>query len=230
MKYTLNLNLEEDDYKSLAYLAGNHNMDVSELIENFVNDLIDGSHTNGSDERMYAEQWFERCWFTHEPQDTLLSYLTGSEELTTFFEERAKKEENRKSIEVCEKTVHEIEEKLTDSDEWKNYYRELDSGSTTYYFTPEQIVKNDDGTYSCPLRKGFESVKYTPAYRDKEAYIQYLCQLKADYLNELEENKEELDTNMLYIKEDFHRHMHGKEYDWDEETAKVIEWYEKNMA
>lgn len=34
-----------------------------------------GTYSNGSDERMYAEQWFERCWFGMFPDFTFLKYL-----------------------------------------------------------------------------------------------------------------------------------------------------------
>ena len=40
-------------------------MSISELLENFVNDLIHGEQTNGSDERMYARAWYDRCGFTY---------------------------------------------------------------------------------------------------------------------------------------------------------------------
>ncbi len=42
---------------------GEAGLTVSELFANFVGDLVDGTYTNGSDERMYANQWFDRCWF-----------------------------------------------------------------------------------------------------------------------------------------------------------------------
>ena len=31
-----------------------------------------GTYSNGSDERDYADQWFERCWFGMFPEPTLL--------------------------------------------------------------------------------------------------------------------------------------------------------------
>lgn len=69
------LKLPEDDIKDLCAKAGRNGMTVSQLLENFVSDLVGGSRTNGSDERMYANQWFERCWFSFEPEQTFLSYL-----------------------------------------------------------------------------------------------------------------------------------------------------------
>ena len=48
---------------------------IGELIENFVGDLVGGTYSNGSDERDYADQWFERCWFGMIPKPTLLNHL-----------------------------------------------------------------------------------------------------------------------------------------------------------
>lgn len=47
------------DLKLLAYEAGLGS--AGELISSFIGDLT-GWHSNGSDERMYAEQWFERTY------------------------------------------------------------------------------------------------------------------------------------------------------------------------
>lgn len=48
---------------------------IGELIENFAGDLVGGTYSNGSDERDYADQWFERCWFGMIPKPTLLNHL-----------------------------------------------------------------------------------------------------------------------------------------------------------
>ena len=49
---------------------------MGELLENFINDLIIGERSNGSDERMYAEQWFQRYWFSIDyGTSSFLSYL-----------------------------------------------------------------------------------------------------------------------------------------------------------
>lgn len=69
------LKLAEDDVEALCAKAGENGLTVSQLLENFVSDLVDGSRTNGSDERMYANQWFERCWFSFEPEQTFLRFL-----------------------------------------------------------------------------------------------------------------------------------------------------------
>jgi hypothetical protein len=60
---TVSLNLSDADADRLFKKAGQAGLSVSELLENFVGDLV-GVYGNGSDERDYAEQWFDRCWFS----------------------------------------------------------------------------------------------------------------------------------------------------------------------
>lgn len=52
---------------------------MSNLLENFIGDLVCGTYSNGSDECGFAEQWFERCWFGMFPKETLLKYLLDYE-------------------------------------------------------------------------------------------------------------------------------------------------------
>jgi hypothetical protein len=63
MKIELNLSERDEDRLRLKAAAGG--MSISELLENFANDLIHGEQTNGSDERMYARAWYDRCGFTY---------------------------------------------------------------------------------------------------------------------------------------------------------------------
>lgn len=64
-----------EDMKDLAKKAGAHGLSIGSLLGNFINDLVGGRATNGSDERMYAGQWFDRCWFSMFPDETFLRYL-----------------------------------------------------------------------------------------------------------------------------------------------------------
>lgn len=73
----LTVKLSDADCERLVRKCGAHGLTVGELIENFIGDLVDGTYTNGSDERMYANQWFERCWFGMFPGQTLLNHLIG---------------------------------------------------------------------------------------------------------------------------------------------------------
>ena len=59
-------------------LCGEHNITVGNLIENFIGDLVNGTYTNGSDERDYARSYFERCWFGMFPEKSLLNFLLSN--------------------------------------------------------------------------------------------------------------------------------------------------------
>ena len=74
--YSIPIELSKADLRSLCCKAGSAGLTVGELLENFINDLIIGERSNGSDERMYAEQWFQRCWFSIDyGTSSFLSYL-----------------------------------------------------------------------------------------------------------------------------------------------------------
>ena len=72
---TITVNLSDSDCDRLARVCGEHGLTIGELIENFVGDLVGGTYTNGSTEREFAKQWFERCWFGMFPETTFLGYL-----------------------------------------------------------------------------------------------------------------------------------------------------------
>lgn len=74
---TITLNLTAEDCISISEKAAAAGLTVSELLESFIGDLINGSATNGSDERELANQWFNRCFFLHEP--TFLAALANYE-------------------------------------------------------------------------------------------------------------------------------------------------------
>ena len=59
----ISIKLSDADVERLCNKLGEAGLTVSELLENLVGDLVDGTYSNGSDERMYANQWFDRCWF-----------------------------------------------------------------------------------------------------------------------------------------------------------------------
>lgn len=72
---TLKLKLSDADCEKISKQAGKHGLTVAELLENFIGDLVGGTYSNGSDERDYADQWFDRCWFGMFPENTLLHHL-----------------------------------------------------------------------------------------------------------------------------------------------------------
>lgn len=74
---SITLNLSDADVKRLWEKAGRAGMTMSELLEKFIGDLVDGTYSNGSDERDLAQNWFERTSFgsTYAPAVSLLQYL-----------------------------------------------------------------------------------------------------------------------------------------------------------
>lgn len=71
----ITVKLSDADCDRLAKKCGECGLTIGELIENFVGDLVGGTYSNGSDERMYADKWFECCWFGMSPKPTLLHHL-----------------------------------------------------------------------------------------------------------------------------------------------------------
>lgn len=71
---TIKLKLSDADCERISKKAGKCGISVGILLENFIGDLVGGTYTNGSDECSFADDWFERCWFST-PKETLLKHL-----------------------------------------------------------------------------------------------------------------------------------------------------------
>lgn len=93
----IEVKLSDADVKRISEKAAAHGLTVGELIENFIGDLVCGTYSNGSDERMYAEQWFDRCWFSMFPDLTFLRYLIewgGADDVLRLYDDiQSSKEE-----------------------------------------------------------------------------------------------------------------------------------------
>ena len=72
---TITLRLSDADCERLAKKAGEVGLTAGDLLKEFVGDLVDGTYSNGSDERMYAQQWFDRVGFEHQADKTFLRWL-----------------------------------------------------------------------------------------------------------------------------------------------------------
>ena len=113
---TIKVKLSEADCDRLSRLCGEHDLTVSCLIENFIGDLVDGTYSNGSDERDLAEEWFQRCWFGMFPKETMLHhFLEHWIDVEDFLNLLDKIEDMKKELAVAEK--EQIEEDI-------EYYRE----------------------------------------------------------------------------------------------------------
>lgn len=75
------LKLSDTDVERVFQKAGGAGLTVSELLQNFIGDLVGGTYSNGSDERDFAQQWFERCWFGAFPERTFTQYLIQTDQL-----------------------------------------------------------------------------------------------------------------------------------------------------
>ena len=82
---TVKLNLSDADCERIARYAGKANLTIGELLANFIGDLVNGTYSNGSDERDLADQWYERCGFGMFPEKTLLRHiLENGEDMEDF--------------------------------------------------------------------------------------------------------------------------------------------------
>lgn len=72
---SITIGLSDKDCEQLMKRCSMYGITVDQLLENFIGDLVSGTHSNGSDERMFANKWFDRCWFSYEPKNTLLKHL-----------------------------------------------------------------------------------------------------------------------------------------------------------
>ncbi len=72
---TIYLNLSDADCKRISTYAAKANITVSQLLESFIGDLVNGTYTNGSDEGDCAQEWFERCGYGMNSEKTFLRYI-----------------------------------------------------------------------------------------------------------------------------------------------------------
>ena len=161
---TINIKLSDADVARVSKLAGSHGLTVEQLLENFIGDLVDGTYTNGSDERDMAERWFRRCWFGMFPDNTFLHFLIEwdyIDDALEYWESISEHEENIKKIEeelttgvmkswngnAC--TWKELVTSSTDGDrpsysskeEWENEEREeLEQENVELAFCREQLA------------------------------------------------------------------------------------------
>lgn len=88
-----------------------------EVLEGFINDLVCGKRTRGSDERDLAEQYFDRCipgfaepafaahvltFYGHETAEAL---ATGEEDIKEYYEEYTENRRNPESMEEARESI-----------------------------------------------------------------------------------------------------------------------------
>lgn len=80
---TFKIRLSDADVERIFQKSGSVDLTPEQLIENFIGDLVYGTYTNGSDERMYANEWFDRCGFSFGGK-TFLAALIEQESVEDF--------------------------------------------------------------------------------------------------------------------------------------------------
>ena len=121
---TIILRLSDADVHLISKKAAVVGLSVSQLLENFIGDLVDGTYSNGSDERNFANQWLERCGFEMLAEKSLLRYAVIYGLLDTLLEswnERANLLEELSSLgEHSEDTPHDEMNSLKDELDYCN--------------------------------------------------------------------------------------------------------------
>ena len=99
------LKLSDADCDRILQLTAGYGLTVSELLENFVTDLVGGTCTNGSDERSLAQDWFSRCCFQRRENSSLLRHLLEEgEDIAHFVNLYDENEEYKSHPEEFEKS------------------------------------------------------------------------------------------------------------------------------
>lgn len=124
---TFQLKLSDADVDRLAMKAAEAGMTMGELLVSFVGDLVGGTYSNGSDERMYAEAWYERCGFSFYPGndiarlakadalEQMIDFCKVYREATEDLAETKRDFEDPDCDDITEEDVQSAEEWLTDS-------------------------------------------------------------------------------------------------------------------
>ena len=95
------LSLSDADFRRLWEIAEKAGMTAGGLLASFVGDLVGGTYTNGSDERMYAQSWYERCGFSCTAPKTFLLYLLKTGDIDGFVEAYREMEGMRLELAEC---------------------------------------------------------------------------------------------------------------------------------
>ena len=151
------IKLSDADVKRIYNVAGAHGLTPGELIEQFIGDLVDGTYSNGSDERERANSWLERCWFGMFPEYTFLRYLVEWGEIEYYLDDLDDLETAREELEYLQGEEYAKEEpdeeirnqEIKDAKEWmkeaeeriQEYYNEYKESADD----PEELEKAMQG-------------------------------------------------------------------------------------
>lgn len=86
VKVTLNLELHEDNLKDILYKLAADGTNLTEVLEGFINDLVYGKSSHGSDECSLARRYYDRCCYGLGEEDTFLRYLLKFGEIEYYLD------------------------------------------------------------------------------------------------------------------------------------------------
>lgn len=79
-KRSIQINLSDQDLEKVLDLCGRHQLTIGNLVSHFLSDLVYGdSYLSGSDERDYANRYYDRTCAGRFAEKTILSYLLSEE-------------------------------------------------------------------------------------------------------------------------------------------------------
>ena len=124
----ITLKLSDADCERLSIISGRAGLTVSELVEAFIGDLVEGTYSNGSDERDLAQQWYERCGYEQFHEEQLLYHLLNNYYDPEDYIDTLNEIDNvKENIKITEKNIE------TADNEWKKIvYHVHDEDSDVY--------------------------------------------------------------------------------------------------
>lgn len=194
------LKLTDEECEDLSIKAGSVGLTVGELLQNFISDLTGGERANGSDERSYANSWFQRSIVVLETGYSFLQYLLeafGGGTPENYLEILDDMEASKRSIdEIKEKIAH-------PEDEWRNI---VHSDGSPCFNSMEEYLEEERACLS--------------AYEDDFAwYKEKLDEMWNDYL---EEFKNQVKYGFPLLESEIP--------DRQEELKKIMFWYDEQQA
>ncbi len=139
----ISLNLSDADVKRLCEKAGSVGFAVSELLESFIGDLVDGTYTNGSDERMHANEWFERCGFSWMSEYKFLRFLIDCDDVEDTIDDWNEIKYYKDLEELGEDDKEDLayyEESINDKFEEYRRYKKVDEEKLTLEAEMEKVI------------------------------------------------------------------------------------------
>lgn len=181
----ITLNLSTADVERITLEAARNGITVSELLEGFIGDLVSGTYSHGSDERMLASDYVERCCYSLWSESTFLYSLIESGFLNV----------------ICD-NIEFIAKYKDDTDPvTKLEVEEAEAEINSYYEAYTESFKGN----AEPLEKGLEAVKKYMKERsrlltDTDPFIAYLNSVYATLKHENEVKPGAADEKIKLLK------------------------------